>query len=116
MIQPSETTGAADSITSAIDSVIECLETTDQQFRQCERFPFPRPVQVTKDNKVDMCAGKDISHGGIGFVHTKPLYGVVIVGLTTPTGEIYRFLAEVVRARQVGRLYEIGAKFVERLV
>lgn len=86
------------------------------EHRSSPRVSYSRPVQVTKDNKTDLCATKDISRTGIGFLHTRPLYGRVILGFTTPTGDTVRFLGEVVRARQVGRLFEIGAKFVERII
>ena len=103
-------------IASAVDHVLDTLPTIGHELREENRHPFHRTIQVTKDNKSDLCAGKDISRGGIGFLHIKPLYGSIIIGMTTPEGDHYRFLAEVVRARQVGRFYEVGAKFVERLV
>lgn len=113
---PTPTDAAAPvAIAEAIDQFLNSLPTAAQEHREADRVPFARQVQVTKDNKTDMCAGKDISHGGIGFLHTKPLYGVVIVGITSPTGDVYRFLAEVVRARAIGRFYEVGARFIERI-
>ena len=103
-------------IASAVDHVVDTLPTLGHELREEGRHPFPRTVQVTKDNKTDLCAGKDISRGGVGFLHIKPLYGIIIVGLSTPDGDHYRFLAEVVRARQVGRFNQIGVKFIERIV
>jgi len=103
-------------IASAVERMLDTLPTVGHELREEDRHPFPRTIQVTKDNKTDLCAGKDISRGGIGFLHIKPLYGVIIVSMTTPAGDHYRFLAEVVRARQVGRFYEVGAKFIERIV
>lgn len=103
-------------IAAAVDHMLDTLPTAGHELREENRHPFPRTIQVTKDNKTDLCAGKDISRGGIGFLHIKPLYGVIIVSMTTPVGHHFRFLAEVVRARQVGRFYEVGAKFIERIV
>lgn len=89
---------------------------SDAEHRASPRVVYSGPVQVTKDNRTEMCAAKDLSRTGVGFVHTRPMYGRVILGFTAPSGGVYRFLAEVVRAREVGRLYEIGARFVERIV
>jgi hypothetical protein len=108
-------TASGDSIATAVDNLLSQLPTSGMELRTEDRFPYPRQVQVTKDNKTELCAGKDLSRGGVGFLHTKPILGSVIVALTSPSGDFYRFLAEVVRARQVGRFYEIGARFIERI-
>lgn len=105
-----------ESIAVAIQTVVDSLPMADWNLRQADRIPFARQVQVTKDNKTDLCAGKDISATGIGFFHVKPVYGAVIVGVTTPSGDFFRFLGEVVRTRQVGRLFEIGVKLVDRII
>ncbi len=106
---------SSDSIACAVDNLLSQLPTSGMELRTEDRFPYPRQVQVTKDNKTELCAGKDLSRGGVGFLHTKPILGNVIVAMTSPSGDFYRFLAEVVRARQVGRFYEIGARFIERI-
>jgi hypothetical protein len=105
----------SDTIACAVDHLLAQLPTTGMELRIENRHSYPRQVQVTKDNKTELCAGKDLSRGGVGFLHTRPILGNVIVGLTSPNGDFYRFLAEVVRARQVGRFYEIGARFIERI-
>jgi hypothetical protein len=104
-----------ESIASAVQNLLSQLPTSGMELRTDDRHSYPRPVQVIKDNKTEMCAGKDLSRGGVGFLHTKPILGNVIIGLTSPSGDFFRFLAEVVRARQVGRFYEIGARFIERI-
>jgi hypothetical protein len=110
-----EGVASGDSIASAVDNLLSQLPTSGMDLRTDDRFPYPRQMQVTKDNKIELCAGKDLSRGGVGFLHTKPILGNIIVALTSPSGDFYRFLAEVVRARQVGRFYEIGARFIERI-
>ncbi|MBY0586034.1 PilZ domain-containing protein [bacterium] len=104
-----------ETIATAVDNLLSQLPTAGMELRTEDRHAYSRQVQVTKDNKTELCAGKDLSHGGVGFLHTRPILGNVIVGLTSPNGDFYRFLAEVVRARQVGRFYEIGARFLERI-
>ena len=103
-------------IHEAIVHILSLSPEVGAEKRIVPRVPYHKAVQVTKDNKTDLCPARDLSQSGVGFLHTKPVYGRIIVGLSTPTGDHYRLLSEVVRARQVGRFYEMGARFVERIV
>ena len=54
---------------------------------------------------------KDVSRGGIGFLHSEPLYPMEQMNLALPDGK--SLIIEVVRCRRVQRrCFEIGAVFV----
>ena len=104
-------------IRRAVEEVLnEKEDYAGSERRAAPRRDYAKPIQVVlPSGKRDICVAKDLSVTGISFGYLRPLSGVVIVELSGPAKTAFRLKAEVVRTRRIGRFYEIGAKFIQRL-
>ncbi len=84
--------------------------------RGSPRREYIEPIDITlPTEKMDVCVAKDLSPTGIGIVYVSPISGRIVVHLTNPLGNTYQLSAEVKRCQTIGRFYEIGAQFIERV-
>lgn len=64
-----------------------------------------------------MLMTRDISTTGIALVHTEPIDAKrVVVEMTGAAGECIQIAIEILRSRRVGDFYEIGGRYVAKLV
>jgi len=58
---------------------------------------------------------RDLSESGIALLHTEPLRGKYAALIVLPDFEYVQLIIRIVRCEQKGSLYEMGAKFLQRL-
>ncbi|GAB4134318.1 hypothetical protein [Thermopirellula anaerolimosa] len=92
--------------------------------RECVRFNFPYLVRLTMVSEDDgtprgspvVVVGRQISEGGLGFYHPKPLAARRMIATFDAGGEPVSLLMELLwcRSTQQG-WYESGGRFVARV-
>ena len=58
---------------------------------------------------------RDLSESGIALLHTAPLRGKYAALIVLPDFEYVQLILRIVRCQQRGSLYQMGAKFLQRL-
>ncbi len=110
-----------------VEAVHSLMEAQTAPFQGTDRRPRPRtPITIAVptlplDGRLRpihdplMMVTRNISCGGIALVHTQPLIAEYLaVELPLPDKQRFQVVAEVLRMRLVGSLYEYGGRFVTR--
>jgi hypothetical protein len=100
-------------------AVFAALEPVPSDRRAHERFPLMSQIRLTVrllEGPAERfwCIPKDISQGGIGFMHGAPLpIGIACLAeMQTPSGESFEVGGRVTRCTPVaGKIHEIGVAF-----
>ena len=64
-----------------------------------------------------MALSRDISTGGMSLIHTEEVQDkLLVVELPITPGQKTQVVLEVLRCRSIGQFYEVGGRFVSKLL
>jgi anti-sigma regulatory factor (Ser/Thr protein kinase) len=117
---PTVNDGSSNGVERVIDRLLEQLN--ERAVRSEERRLHPRAaytaritVEIGPDQPPVIGFGRDLSHGGIAFLTSKPLpLDNVTLTLPQPDHKALRLLACIIRCHElVSGIYDVGARFLD---
>jgi hypothetical protein len=105
------------------DSILQLTSSERGNRRRCDRYDVTLPISVQPVSDELAPVGErletitaDLSRSGVRFFCSKAVLDrQAIVTFAMPSGEVISVLAELVRCRRIGAMFEIAARFVRKL-